>query len=148
MSKMTPNPEPACWDCGATNDPGASECWLCQRTDWKKYPGLRRGRPAPELPRRRPMSTIAGWMILIAAIGVAVGLFREAPGLAVSLLVSIAPALAITEVKAYRRQHRGVPMTIPERIAMVLILAIVIPILVIIALVVALFTYCFLISPR
>jgi hypothetical protein len=148
MSEKTPNPEPACWDCGATNDPVASECWLCQRTDWKKYPGLRRGRPAPELPRRGPMSTIAGWMILIAAIAVAVGLFREAPGLAVVLLVSVVPALTLTEWKAYHRRRRGEPMTVPQRIVMVIVLTILIPILVIIALVVALFTYCFLLAPR
>jgi hypothetical protein len=148
MSETKPSPEPTCWDCGAPNDPGASECWLCQRTDWKKYPGLRRGRPALEVPRRGPMSTIAGWMILIAAIGVAVGIFREAPGLAVVLLVSVVPALALTEWKAYRRRRRGVPMTVPERIVLVIVLTIVIPILLAIALVVALFTYCFLVSPR
>lgn len=28
-------PEPTCWDCGAANDPGASECWLCHRRDWR-----------------------------------------------------------------------------------------------------------------
>jgi hypothetical protein len=27
-------PEPRCWDCGAPNDPGARECWLCHRRDW------------------------------------------------------------------------------------------------------------------
>ncbi len=148
MSKMTPNPEPSCWDCGATNDPGASECWLCQRVDWKKDPGLRRGRPAPEVPRRGPMSTIAGWMILIAAIGVAAGIFREAPGLAMVLLISVVPALALTEWKAYRRRRRGVPMTVPQRIVLVLALTVLIPILLAIALVVALFAYCFLVSPR
>jgi hypothetical protein len=35
MNEMTPNPEPTCWDCGAANDPGASECWLCHRRDWR-----------------------------------------------------------------------------------------------------------------
>ena len=29
-----PKPEPTCRECGATNDPGASECWLCHRADW------------------------------------------------------------------------------------------------------------------
>ncbi len=27
-------PEPRCWDCGAANDTGARECWLCHRRDW------------------------------------------------------------------------------------------------------------------
>jgi hypothetical protein len=35
QSKPGPDPEPTCWECGATNDPGASECWLCQRPDWR-----------------------------------------------------------------------------------------------------------------
>jgi hypothetical protein len=26
---------PICRDCGAPNDPDSSECWLCQRRDWK-----------------------------------------------------------------------------------------------------------------
>ncbi len=94
------------------------------------------------------MSTIAGWMILIAAIGVAVGIFREAPGLAMVLLVSVVPALALTEWKAYRRRRRGEPMSVPQRILMVIVLTILIPILAFVALVVALFTYCFLVSPR
>ncbi len=28
-------PERRCWDCGAPNDPGARECWLYQRRDWR-----------------------------------------------------------------------------------------------------------------
>jgi hypothetical protein len=35
MSETKPSPEPTCWDCGAANDPGASECWLCHRRDWR-----------------------------------------------------------------------------------------------------------------
>jgi hypothetical protein len=141
-------PELTCWDCGAINDPGSSECWLCQRGDWNRYPGVRRGYPRPDHRRRGPMSTIGGWMIVIAVIGVAAGLFREAPGLAIVLLVSVAPALAITELTARRRLQRGEPMSIAERVARVLGLTILIPFLVIVALAVALFTFCFVLSPR
>jgi hypothetical protein len=28
-------PELRCRDCGAPNDPGGRECWLCQRRDWR-----------------------------------------------------------------------------------------------------------------
>jgi hypothetical protein len=139
-----PMTEPTCWDCGATNDPGASECWLCHRGDWDKDPGIRWLPSGPDRPRRGPMSTIAGWMILIAVIGVAIGLFRETPGLAFILLVSVAPALAVTEVKAYRRRRRGEPMSAWERTFWLLGLTILIPILAAVALFVALFAYCFL----
>ena len=135
--------DPICWECGASNTPGSSECWLCQRRDWNRYPGLRRRHPSPpDLPRRRPRSTIAGWMIAIAVIGVAIGLFREAPGAAVLLLVCAAPALAITELKARGRRRRGDTMSVGERIVRVVALMILIPILVIVALVVALLVFC------
>jgi hypothetical protein len=141
--------DPICWECGASNTPGSSECWLCQRRDWNRYPGPRRRHPSPpDLPRRRPLSTIAGWMIAIAVIGVAIGLFREAPGVAILLLVSVVPALAITELKARGRLRRGDPMSAWERIARILALTILIPILVIGALAIALFTFCLFLSLR
>jgi hypothetical protein len=142
-SEPRPKPDLICWECGATNDPGSSECWLCQRRDWNRYPAPRARRAAPlQLPRRGPLSTIAGLMIGIAILGVAIGLFREAPGLTVFLLISVAPALAITELKARGRYRRGDPMSIGERILRVVVLMILIPILVVLALVVALFAYC------
>jgi hypothetical protein len=141
QADLRPKPEPTCWDCGATNDPGASECWLCQRPDWRKYPGVRPRYPATA-PPRGPFSTIGGWMVLIAVIGVAVGIYREAPGLATVLLASVVPALVVTEVKASRRRRRGEPMSGWERVAWILALTILIPILLIVALFAALFTYC------
>ena len=141
--------DPICWGCGASNTPGSSECWLCQRRDWNRYRGPRRRHPSPPvLPRRRPLSTIASWMIAIAVIGVAIGLFREAPGVAVLLLVSVVPALAITELKARGRLRRGDPMSAWERFARILALTILIPILVIVALTIALFTFCLFLSLR
>jgi hypothetical protein len=142
-------PDPTCWDCGVPNTPGSSECWLCQRRDWNRYAGRRtRLAPPPEPPRRGPLSTIAGLMIEIAIFGAAVGLFREAPGVAVFLLVSVAPALAITELKARGRYRRGDPMPAWERIARIIALTILIPILVIVALAIALFTFCSFLSLR
>jgi hypothetical protein len=87
-------------------------------------------------------------MIGIAIFGVAIGLFREAPGAAALLLVCVAPALAITELKARGRSRHGDPMSLGERILRVVVLTILIPILVIVALVIALFTFCFFLSLR
>ena len=146
MSQTKPSPEPACWDCGATNDPGSSECWLCHRGDWDKDPGIRWLPSGPDRPRRGPMLTIAGWMILIAVIGVAIGLVREVPGLGFLLLISVVPALVVTEVKARRRRRRGEPMSGWERTFWLVGLTILIPILAVVALFVALFTYCLLMA--
>jgi small-conductance mechanosensitive channel len=81
-------------------------------------------------------------MVLIAMIGVAVGIIREAPGLAIVLLATVVPALVVTEVKASRRRRRGEPMSGWERVAWILALTILIPILLIVALFAAFFTYC------
>jgi ribosomal protein L40E len=35
QSKSEPKPERICRECGAPNDPDASECWLCHRRDWR-----------------------------------------------------------------------------------------------------------------
>jgi hypothetical protein len=93
------------------------------------------------------MSTIGDWMILIAVIGVAVGIFREAPGLAIVLLVTVVPALAVTEVKAYNRRRRGEPMSGWDRAAWVLGLTILFPFL-LMALAIALFAVCSLLYQR
>ena len=87
-------------------------------------------------------------MVGVAVVAVAIGLFREAPGVAVLLLVSVVPALAITELKARGRYRSGDPMSIGERLLRVFLLTILIPILVIVALAIALFTYCLILSLR
>src|SRR5947207_13447675 len=118
-------PDLICWDCGATNDPGASECWLCQRRDWRRDPGPLPRRRVP--PPRGPLSSIAGWMVLIALIAVVAGVFRLAPGLGIALLIFALPAWAITEVKARRRHRRNLPMSGMEKTLWIIGLTILIP---------------------
>lgn len=137
-------PEPICWDCGAPNAPGSSECWLCQRRDWNRYPAPRRRRPPPpNLPRRGPLSTIAGLMIWTAIVGVSMSVFVLAPPLGIVLVAAFVPALIVTEVKASGRRRRGEPMSGWERASWVLGLMILFPIL-LVALAIALFALCFL----
>jgi hypothetical protein len=81
-------------------------------------------------------------MILIAAIGVAIGTYREAPGLAMLLMIYVAPPLIVTELKAHRRWRRSEPMSGLERAAWFLSLTVLIPIGTILALVLALALYC------
>lgn len=85
--------------------------------------------------RRGLLSSIAGWMILIAAVGLLVGLFREAPALAILLGVSMAPALAISELKARKRWRRGDPMPASEQAVWFLGCSMMIPILMAVGLV-------------
>jgi hypothetical protein len=129
---------PTCWDCGAPNDPGSSECWLCQRRDWNRYPNLRRRRSTSE---RGPFSTIGGQMIVIAGIAVSLALFVVAPAVGVVLLVFALPALFGTEFIAFRRRRRGEPMSLGQRVGWFLGLMVLFPIL-LIALGVAAFAVC------
>jgi MFS family permease len=118
MSQAKPGPEPElrCRECGAVNDDGSSECWLCQRRDWRTYPALRVNETfAARNTSVGPLTSRLGLMVLIAAIFKYFGLFVVAPGLAIALLVGVLPALAITEAKANHRRERGEVMSGTER---------------------------------
>ena len=66
QAESQPKPDLTCWDCGAANDPDASECWLCQRRNWrsdgatvsKEHAALQRG----------DLSQLVTWF-MIAAVG-------------------------------------------------------------------------------
>jgi hypothetical protein len=141
MSAGIPEPELPCWHCGAWNHPGSSECWLCQRRDWRKTYGDP-PRPFPG-PTRGPFSTIAGLMILIALIAIFLVVFIAFPPLAIALLVFSLPAWAITEQKARKRRRRGESMSGIEKALWIAVLTIGLPIMVVVALGIALFTFCF-----
>jgi hypothetical protein len=145
MSIEKPMPDLTCWDCGVTNHPDASECWLCQRQDWRKFPGSQ-PRQTTSPPPRGPHSSIANWMVLIAMVAVVTGVFRSAPGLSLVVLISVLPALIVTEIRASRRRRRNLPMSGMEKALWIMGLTILIPVLLMIALVIALFTYCMLMS--
>jgi hypothetical protein len=137
-SGSRPTPDPTCWDCGAPNDPGSSECWLCQRRDWNRYPDRRRGRPARQ---RGPLATIGGQMLAIAAIAVTMAICVLAPPVGVVLLISALPALFITEFMAFRRRRRGEWVSGWQRFRWFIYLTIMIPIL-LVAVAIAVFAVC------
>jgi hypothetical protein len=98
---------------------------------------------------RGPLSSIAGWMFLIALIAVFAAIFRTAPGVAIALLLCILPAWAITALNAARRRRRGVPMPRAEKVLLFAALTILIPIVVIavlVALGIALYAFCMFMS--
>jgi ribosomal protein L40E len=86
---------PTCRHCGATNDSGASECWLCQRRDWREAPKHRPGRR----PRNDARPTFVGCLIVVTiAVIMMVGwAFRlgRIVGLAVLVLAALVYAVAI-----------------------------------------------------
>ncbi len=142
MSQQGRKPEPnlTCRQCGATNDLGASECWLCQSANWRGSPGTRPRYDDPRSPRGS-LGSIIAWMIL-TALAVFCGISLKAPGLAVALMICAVPAWALTEFKAARRRRQDEPMSGVERALWIVALTILIPIVVLIALIVALFTFC------
>jgi hypothetical protein len=124
-----------------TNHPGAAECWLCHRRDWREYFGPQHKQPLALAPRP-PLSSITGWMVLTALIAITLGVFQAAPGLGIMLMISVLPALLITEIRATRRLRRGLSMSGAERVFSIVWLAILLPFLLVASIVIALFCYC------
>ena len=122
-----------CGECGTFNPADARECWLCHGTRWKTQ-----GQGGDHVPIPRGFfSTISGWMILIAGIGLVLGLYRLAPGILIAAVVLVLPPVLIVEVRAARRRRAGRPMSPAERIGLFLLLTILLPIVLIVALFIA-----------
>ena len=89
---------PSCRHCGATNDPGASECWLCQRKDWREPPRIRR-KESRSRPQGSARSQLTGCMVFftIALVALVSLSFRAGRyvGVAALILGSLVYALAI-----------------------------------------------------
>jgi hypothetical protein len=103
--------------------------------------------PDPRL-GRGPLSTIAGWMALIAVIGVAIGIpivEPDAIGISYLLILIYFETLAALKFRAYRR--RGEPMSGCAQAAWILSFLIVIPFLSIVAFIIGLFAYCAVLRP-
>jgi ribosomal protein L40E len=85
---------PTCRHCGATNDPGASECWLCHKGDWR----------ADSKPRAKsrtgddPRSEYVGCLLLITTIlaSIVVMAFRVGRIVGVAVLILALLVYAVT----------------------------------------------------
>ncbi len=86
--------ELTCWDCQAPNDADASECWLCQRRDWRADSRAVATEAFGEIDK----SSLG----LVALAVVALGLVFLAPGLVIPLFLLV-PAWGIHEWRACRR---------------------------------------------
>jgi ribosomal protein L40E len=119
MSRVDPRsmPEPACWDCGATNDPGASECWLCHRRGWRAAEAsvpaksdVSRGGGHPGLPIT--IAIVAG-AILILGVGMILNIWERSDlwGLALLIPTLVIPVGLSIWARARKRPPSGQSMT-------------------------------------
>jgi hypothetical protein len=95
--------------------------------------------------RRGPLSTIAGWMVLIAVLGVIMGIMTVAPYLFILVLLVAPEAVAVIKFRESRRRNQAMSGCVVT--AWVLAFTIVIPVVSIVAGVVALVAYCT-VNPR
>lgn len=102
-----------CPDCGAGNAPGDRRCWLCQ------YPldhVAGAARPGSGL-------TSTGQAVLMITLAVAamtyvllcIGVWQEAPGLAIGLAAIVVPPLVATAVASFRGRQLGRPLGLGEK---------------------------------
>ncbi|QEH39114.1 hypothetical protein OJF2_77260 [Aquisphaera giovannonii] len=130
-----------CRECGASNDAGSSECWLCNGRSLASAAAGSSPRP------RGFFSSISGWMVAIAGLAVCMGLYALAPGMLFLAAISVLPAIAAVEVKAARRRRLGLPMSAAERVVIFVLITVVTPVLVVGAAVIALIAYCSMTGP-
>ncbi len=124
MKPKNPESSPVCWDCGAANDEGASECWLCQRREWRRAPRV----PMPMKPEPAPESGGGSNLVGVALAVVLLGSVVIAPGFALGLAIFVLPAWAVAEHIAHRRRKRGLPTSMARRLVWIAVLTIIIPI--------------------
>jgi ribosomal protein L40E len=132
---------PICRECRATNDPGASECWLCGRRDWRADPTSPTTKPRAEKISDHPrlMSSLETILIVLALAVVGAGVVRLAPGLGIAFLILLVPAWATVEWAARRR---NAPMSAARRFFAILGVTILIPVLLVLSLLTPLFAIC------
>lgn len=132
-----------CSECGAANPSDARECWICHGTRWKAQDQVRDVTSFPQ----GFFSTIPGWMILIAGIGLALGLYRLSPGFLMTAAVLIVPPLLIVQFWAARRRDAWQPMSTAQRVGLFFLLLFLLPIVLCGAVFIALFVICSLNGP-
>ncbi len=145
MSQSLPEPEsgPTCWECGATNDPDASECWLCGRRDWHAPHRL----PMPMKAEPPPTSGDGSAPVLLVLGLVALGGLAIAPGLAIGLAIFALPAWGVAEFIARRRRNRGLPTSTATKFVWIAMLTVAIPILLGLALFITIWLICLVEGP-
>jgi len=136
-----------CWDCGAENDPGASECWLCHRRDWHGSSRLPTSpKPAPSRMSDHEWPLIGLWLTLgLVGLGGVV----LAPGLVFGLLVTVLLMLILVgsplvgaKIIAQRR------LSTTQKVVRMAVLVVMTPIVLFVVLFIAIFLSCLFRGPQ
>jgi hypothetical protein len=90
-------------------------------------------------PRRGLLSTIKGWMIVIAVIGVLLGAMLVAPVVFILAVVVLFETVAISQFRESRRRQ---PMSGCAEAIWLLMFLLVVPIVAVVAAVIALYAVC------
>jgi ribosomal protein L40E len=120
QAESGPMPELVCRECGATNDPGASECWLCQRRDWQSdgasVPTKPIVFPGGDRTGRRIAVAIVAAAVAILGLGMIPDIWNNLGGLGTWLLFATLaiPVGLILWARIRRRPIRGESMTNQE----------------------------------
>jgi hypothetical protein len=106
-------PEVICRECGATNDAGASECWLCHRRDWRSDGSSPSAKPAAtpgaDPSRRRIALAIVTGAVVILGLGMLLDIRDRSDfwGLGLVLATLAIPLGLMLWARARGRPHRG-----------------------------------------
>jgi hypothetical protein len=141
MSSEKPPASLRCFDCGAENDPGASECWLCHRRNWQARSASTKRRFAEEIHSETLPST-SGRVVAVALILVLIGTLIIAPGLAIVAVVIGGPPWLAGAITKRRASRPGKPMSALGKVMWVLGLSIVSFFLMCVALFIAFWLIC------
>ena len=123
-----------CPECGASNHPRATACFLCGHFLDTARPETRTGAPkspasptSPELVNPYKPSTtllspalafrISSLLMVIAVIAVCMGVAHENVFFGILLAVAVAPALGYTFIVAARRKAKERPMAVFEKVS-------------------------------
>ena len=87
------SPNYICRQCGALNDFGSSECWLCQSPNWRGILAREHGHNDAPAPRGLFGSTMVS-IVLIAMAAVIAGIGEARRGLAIALVFCVLTAWA------------------------------------------------------
>jgi hypothetical protein len=123
----------ACPECGASNRPGHTACFLCGHGLDTAQPATTTGVPEspasptwPELvtPYEAPTTIvipalkfrISSLLLVIAVIAVCLGVLHENWGMGILLAIAVTPALLYTIIVAAKTKARGRPMAVFKKV--------------------------------
>lgn len=102
-----------CPECGAGNSPGDRRCWLCQHS----LDGLAGAPRATSTLSSAAQGLLLVTLAVVAAtyVLICVGVWQQAPGLAIGLAAIVVPPLAATAVASFRASQRGKRLGLGEK---------------------------------